>query len=169
MKFGCSLCVATRPIILAYFCYLVSKPSQQKNYLAWAIAVKTVSRLCCNLTFWRFNTQVPHNKTPLLLIPVNMILNTFHFKGSQIGFDAFYFHQHLCCCSASFLHLRLSSRNCLKNNFILHFRDFQHTFINNTNINNFLTNNSINICFSASFILSSLKVEHRCYAWAEKE
>ena len=133
MKFGCSLCVATRPIILAYFCYLVSKPFQQKNYLAWAIAVKTVSRLCCNLTFWRFNTQVPHNKTPLLLIPVNMILNTFHFKGSQIGFDAFYFHQHLCCCSASFLHLRLSSRNCLKNNFILHFRDFQHTFINNTN------------------------------------
>ena len=55
------------------------------------------------------------------------------------------------------------------NNFILHFRDFQHTFINNTNFNNFLTNNSINICFSASFTPSSLKVEHRCYAWAEKE
>ena len=25
------------------------------------------------------------------------------------------------------------------NNFILHFHDFQHTFINNTNFNNFLT------------------------------
>ena len=47
---------------------------------------------------------------------------------------------------------------------ILHFRDFQHTFINNTNFNNFLTNNRINNCFSASFTLSSLKVEHRCYA-----
>ena len=55
------------------------------------------------------------------------------------------------------------------NNFILHFRDFQHTFINNTNFNNFLTNNSINNCFSASFNMSSLKVEHRYYAWAEKE
>ena len=46
------------------------------------------------------------------------------------------------------------------NKFILHFRDFQHTFINNTNFNNFLTNNSINNCFSASFNPSSLKVEH---------
>ena len=55
------------------------------------------------------------------------------------------------------------------NNFILHFCDFQHTFINNTNFNNFLTNNSINNCFSASFTLSSLKVERRCYAWAKKE
>ena len=52
------------------------------------------------------------------------------------------------------------------NNFILHFRDFQHTFMNNTNFNNFLTNNSINNCFTASFNPSSLKVEHRCYAWA---
>ena len=34
-----------------------------------------------------------------------------------------------------------------KNNFILHFRDFLHTFINNTNFSNFLTNNSINNCF----------------------
>ena len=55
------------------------------------------------------------------------------------------------------------------NNFILHFRDFQHTFINNTNFNNFLTNKSINNCFSASFTPSSLKVERRCYALAEKE
>ena len=47
----------------------------------------------------------------------------------------------------NFIHLL--SQN--KNNFILHFHDFQHTFINNTNINNFLTNNSINNCFSASF------------------
>ena len=55
------------------------------------------------------------------------------------------------------------------NNFILHFRDFQHTFMNNTNFNNFLTNNSINNSFSASFTLSSLKVERTCYAWAKKE
>ena len=32
-----------------------------------------------------------------------------------------------------------------------------------------LTNNSINNCFSASFTGTSLKVEHRCYAWAQKE
>ena len=53
-----------------------------------------------------------------------------------------------------------------KNNFILHFCDFQHNFINNTNFNNFLTNNSGSNCFSASFTPSSLKVEHRCYASA---
>ena len=60
-------------------------------------------------------------------------------------------------------------QHIFKNNFILHFHDVQHTFINNTNLNNFLTNNNINNCFSASFILSSLKVERRCYAWAKKE
>ena len=49
------------------------------------------------------------------------------------------------------------------------FHDFQHTFINNKNLNNFLTNNSISNCFSASFTSSSLKVECRCYAWAKKE
>ena len=52
--------------------------------------------------------------------------------------------------------------------FYFHFRDFQHTFINYTNLQ-IMT--QINNCFSSSFIPSSLKVlvEHRCYAWAQKE
>ena len=61
--------------------------------------------------------------------------------------------------------------NFFKNSFILHFCDFQHTFIKYTNFNNFLTNykflnklQNTNYCISASFTPSSLKVELRCYA-----
>ena len=44
--------------------------------------------------------------------------------------------------------LRLASihAECAGPAWHLHFRDFQHTIINNTNFNDFLTNNSINNC-----------------------
>ena len=41
--------------------------------------------------------------------------------------------------------LNRSTFKIFLNNFILHFCDFQHTFVNNTNFNNFLTNNRIKI------------------------
>ena len=51
------------------------------------------------------------------------------------------------------------------NNFFLHFLWFSTHFHKQHKFQKI----SINNCFSASFTLSSLKVEHRCYAWDKKE
>ena len=93
----------------------------------------------------------------------------FHSTKAWLHSTTRYFYKMVCTKLTDFLPRIWGGVPFFKNNFILRFHYFQHTFINNTNINNFLTNNSINNWFSASFTPSSLKVELRCYAWAEKE
>ena len=58
---------------------------------------------------------------------------------------------------------RIDAESVLDSLLKMFYFHFQHTFINNTNLHISLTNNSINKCFSSSFLTpSSLKV----FSWA---